>query len=51
MADIVWRSQVREGDGFHPDAAGYEQLATIIRMPILERLGLHASDAPNALTQ
>ena len=43
--DFVWRHQVREGDGFHPDAAGYEQLATIIQVPLLEWLTPHAHGA------
>ena len=51
VADIVWRSQVREGDGFHPDAAGYEQLAAIIKTPLLEWLGLHTNDARHDLTR
>ena len=51
VADAVWRRQVREGDGFHPDAVGYEQLAAIIKTPLLEWLGPHASDAPQDLTQ
>ena len=38
VTDAVWRRQVREGDGFHPDAAGYEQLAAIIQVPLLEWL-------------
>ena len=42
VADFVWRRQVREGDGFHPDEAGYEQLAAIIEMPLLAWLSPHA---------
>ena len=51
VADSVWRSQVRESDGFHPNAAGYEQLAAIIKTPLLEWLGLYASNAPRDLAQ
>jgi len=43
--NFVWRHEVREGDGFHPDAAGYEHLATIIQMPLLEWLTPHANGA------
>ena len=42
VADSVWRRQVREGDGFHPDAAGYERLVAIIEMPLLEWLSPHS---------
>ena len=38
VANTVWRRQVREGDGYHPDAAGYGQLAAIIQTPLLEWL-------------
>jgi acyl-CoA thioesterase-1 len=38
VENVVWRREVREGDGFHPDAAGYEQLASIIQLPLLEWL-------------
>ncbi|GLY28747.1 GDSL-type esterase/lipase family protein [Kineosporia sp. NBRC 101731] len=34
--DPVWRRQVREGDGAHPDAGGYEVLAELVRDPILQ---------------
>ena len=36
--NVIWRREIREGDGFHPDAAGYQQLATIIQDPLLEWL-------------
>ena len=42
VADSVWRRQVHEGDGFHPDANGYEQLAAIIEAPLPEWLSPHA---------
>ena len=45
VANLVWRREVREGDGFHPDAAGYEQLAAIIQAPLLEWLTPHAIGA------
>ena len=38
VGNAVWRREVREGDGFHPDAAGYEQLAALIEAPLLEWL-------------
>jgi acyl-CoA thioesterase I len=31
----VWRRPVHEGDGFHPDAAGYALLASVVTDPIL----------------
>ncbi|GAA2754206.1 GDSL-type esterase/lipase family protein [Amnibacterium kyonggiense] len=34
-ASEVWRRPVREGDGFHPDAAGYALLADLVTEPIL----------------
>lgn len=43
--DVVWRRDIREGDGFHPDAAGYGQLATIIQDPLLEWLTPRTSGA------
>lgn len=42
VANSVWRRQVREGDGYHPDAAGYDQLAAIIEMPLLAWVSPHA---------
>ncbi len=42
VADSVWRRQVREGDGYHPDAAGYERLAAIIERPLLAWVSPHA---------
>lgn len=36
--NAIWRREIREGDGFHPDAAGYEELAAIIQDPLLEWL-------------
>lgn len=45
VANLVWRREVREGDGFHPDAAGYGQLAAIIQAPLLEWLTPHAIGA------
>lgn len=36
--DALWREQVCDGDGFHPGAAGYEQLSDIVRVPILDWL-------------
>ena len=49
VANSVWRRQVREGDGFHPDATGYEQLAAIIQAPLLEWLSPHAIGASQNL--
>lgn len=37
----TWRREVREGDGYHPGAAGYEELATIIGEPFLTWLDAH----------
>ena len=34
----TWRRQVAVGDGFHPDAAGYELLAAVIEPPLLDWL-------------
>lgn len=34
----LWREQVKQGDGFHPDAPGYELLASIATEPILDWL-------------
>jgi acyl-CoA thioesterase I len=45
MANSIWRRQIREGDGFHPDKAGYEQLAAIIQAPLLDWLSPHAIGA------
>jgi len=36
--NAIWRREIREGDGFHPGAAGYEQLATIVQEPLLKWL-------------
>ena len=38
VTDSVWRRQVCEGNGFHPDATGYEHLAAIIEAPLLDWL-------------
>ncbi len=38
VADEVWRREVREGDSFHPDAAGYSVLAGVVTDPILDWL-------------
>ena len=37
-ADAAWRRTVRAGDGFHPDAAGYALLASLVTAPILSWL-------------
>jgi lysophospholipase L1-like esterase len=34
----VWRHPIHEGDGFHPDAAGYAFLAAVVTAPILSWL-------------
>jgi lysophospholipase L1-like esterase len=34
-ADPAWRTAVHEGDGFHPSAAGYALLASVVTQPIL----------------
>ena len=31
----AWRRPVHEGDGFHPDAAGYALVASVVTAPIL----------------
>lgn len=36
--NAIWRREICEGDGFHPGAAGYEVLATIIKEPMLKWL-------------
>ncbi|MGM7697514.1 GDSL-type esterase/lipase family protein [Microbacterium sp. A84] len=38
MDDRMWRHQVAVGDGFHPDAGGYELLASVIEPVLLEWL-------------
>jgi acyl-CoA thioesterase-1 len=38
LENAIWRREIREGDGFHPGAAGYEELATIIQEPVLKWL-------------
>ena len=35
VASEAWRHPMREGDGFHPDAAGYTLLAAVVTAPIL----------------
>ena len=49
VAGSVWRRQVREGDGFHPDATGYEHLAAIIEASLLEWLSPHTIRASQNL--
>jgi lysophospholipase L1-like esterase len=34
-ASAAWRRPVHEGDGFHPDAAGYALVAEVVTPPIL----------------
>lgn len=36
--DEVWRREVRDGDRFHPDSAGYERLAGLVTAPLLDWL-------------
>lgn len=36
--DATWRQQVRAGDGYHPDAAGYRRLAELVGGPVLDWL-------------
>lgn len=38
VSDAVWRQQIRDGDGFHPDADGYQHLADLITAPALKWL-------------
>jgi acyl-CoA thioesterase-1 len=38
QADAVWRHPVHRGDGFHPDAAGYALLASVVTEPLLRWL-------------
>ncbi|MCD5349327.1 hypothetical protein [Kineosporia mesophila] len=35
VPDPVWRRQVHEGDGAHPDAGGYQVPADLVVAPIL----------------
>ena len=42
----VWRRAVHDGDGFHPDAAGYDLLASVVTAPILDWLGREGSRPP-----
>ncbi|MGW8565999.1 GDSL-type esterase/lipase family protein [Isoptericola sp. NPDC055881] len=35
LDDATWRREVGEGDGFHPDAAGYAALAAVVEPPFL----------------
>ncbi|RKR75338.1 GDSL-type esterase/lipase family protein [Frondihabitans australicus] len=37
-ADEVWRGETRDGDGFHPDAAGYARLAALVERSLLDWL-------------
>ncbi|MGF0114910.1 GDSL-type esterase/lipase family protein [Promicromonospora sp. Marseille-Q5078] len=39
VGETTWRQQVRAGDGFHPDAAGYAVLASVVERPFLAWLG------------
>ena len=43
--DALWREQVRDGDGYHPDAAGYQRLAEIVGGPVLDWLSREAPGA------
>lgn len=38
VSSDVWQREVRDGDGYHPDAAGYGVLASILTGPILDWL-------------
>ncbi len=42
----VWRREVRDGDGYHPGAAGYEVLAGIVVGPFLAWLDQRFRDVP-----
>lgn len=42
----VWRHEVRDGDGYHPGAAGYEVLAAVVVEPFLAWLDERFRDAP-----
>lgn len=37
-ASALWRQQIRDGDGYHPDAEGYAFLAGIITQPLVDWL-------------
>lgn len=39
VGDATWRHEVGGGDGFHPDAAGYAVLASVVERPFLAWLG------------
>nr|WP_269330030.1 GDSL-type esterase/lipase family protein [Kineosporia babensis] len=44
VSNPLWRQQVREGDGAHPDAGGYEILAGLIIPPLLAWLSQGSTD-------
>ena len=45
-SEEVWRRPVHDGDGFHPDAAGYDLLASLVTAPILDWLGQEGRRRP-----
>lgn len=48
VADATWQHQVSVGDGFHPDAEGYELLAAVIQPVLLAWLAHDTSTATSA---
>lgn len=38
LASAVWQHQVQSGDGFHPDAEGYDVIASVAAQPIIDWL-------------
>lgn len=39
----LWRRQIRDGDGYHPDAEGYAFLSSIVSAPIIDWLRIEAA--------
>jgi acyl-CoA thioesterase-1 len=46
LRSATWLRQVREGDGFHPNAEGYAALAEGVVEPILDWLASPGPDTP-----
>uniref|UniRef100_UPI00261265B2 GDSL-type esterase/lipase family protein n=1 Tax=uncultured Kocuria sp. TaxID=259305 RepID=UPI00261265B2 len=49
--NALWRRQVSAGDGYHPDAAGYELLAQTVTTPVLDWLNSPSNHSPLVQSQ